>query len=96
MPLMAIMNDVIVVALIGAAASIAGSIMSMLVSAKKAKEQAGLTLYRIDQLEKKVQQHNNLVERTYRLEEHFRLTDEKIKVVNHRISDLEKGRDNHE
>ena len=90
------MNDVIIVALIGAAASIAGSIMSTLVSAKKARQQASLTLYRIDQLEKKVQQHNNLIERTYRLEENFRLTDEKIKVVNHRISDLEKGRDAHE
>ena len=90
------MNDVIVVALIGAAASIAGSIMSMLVSAKKAREQANLTLYRIDQLETKVQKHNNLIERTYRLEENFRLTDEKIKVVNHRLDDLKKGLHTHD
>ena len=85
------MNDVIVVALIGAAASIAGSVISMVVSKKQAMEQANLTLYRIDQLERKVQQHNNLIERTYRLEEDARVYNEKIKVVNHRLEDLEKG-----
>ena len=86
------MSDAILVALIGAAASLAGSMISMLVSARKARQQAGITIYRIDQLEKKVQQHNNLIERTYRLEENMHLYDEKIKVVNHRILDLEKGR----
>lgn len=39
-----------------------GSITGILVSAR-------LTTYRIEQLEKKVEKHNNLVERTYRLEE---------------------------
>ena len=89
------MSDAILVALIGAAASLAGSAASMLVSARKARQQAGITIYRIDQLEKKVQQHNNLIERTYRLEENMHLYDEKMKVVNHRILDLEKGRKNH-
>ncbi len=36
-----------------------------------------------------MQAHNNLVERTYRLEERTELQEEKIKVVNHRIEDLE-------
>lgn len=49
-----------------------------------------LMSYRIEQLEKKVEKHNNLVERTYRLEERAELTDEKIKVANHRIDDLER------
>ena len=48
-----------------------------------------LTLYRIKQLENKVAAHNNLIERTYRLEELAALTDEKIRVANHRIDDLE-------
>lgn len=39
--------------------------------------------YRIEQLEKKVEKHNNIMERTFILEE-------KIKVANHRIEDLEK------
>ncbi|HNX64759.1 MAG TPA: hypothetical protein PKI60_06215 [Oscillospiraceae bacterium] len=48
-----------------------------------------LTLYRIKQLENKVAAHNNLIERTYKLEELAALTDEKIRVANHRIDDLE-------
>lgn len=46
--------------------------------------------YRLTQLEEKVDKHNNLVERTYRLEQHNEVQDEKIKVANHRIEDLEK------
>lgn len=49
-----------------------------------------LTSYRIEQLEKKVDQHNSLVERTYRLEQCQCLIDEKLKVANHRIDDLER------
>ncbi len=41
-----------------------------------------LTAYRIEQLEKKVDKHNNFAERVPILEE-------QMKVVNHRISDLE-------
>lgn len=48
-----------------------------------------LTNYRIEQLEKQVQAHNNLIERTYRLEQHNEVQDEKIAVANHRIEDLE-------
>ena len=42
-----------------------------------------LVKYRIEQLEKKVEKHNSIVERTYILEE-------KVKVANHRIEDLER------
>lgn len=50
-----------------------------------------MNAYRIEQLEKKVDKHNNLVERTYRLEQAQSLLDEKVKVANHRIDDLERG-----
>lgn len=53
------------------------------------RKSAALIAYRLEALEKKVQAHNNLVERTYRLEERTELQEEKIKVVNHRLSDLE-------
>ena len=33
--------------------------------------------------------HNELIERVYRLEQHTVLTDEQIRVANHRIEDLE-------
>lgn len=49
-----------------------------------------LMSYRIEQLEKKVEKHNQIVERTYRLEEDSKVMEEKIKVANHRIDDLEK------
>ena len=70
-------------ALIGLAGSALGSILGVLASAR-------LTSYRIEQLEKRVQAHNNLIERTYKLEERTELQEEKIKVANHRIEDLEK------
>ena len=49
-----------------------------------------LTSYRIQQLEKKVDKHNNLIERTYKLEQRAAVIDEEIKVANHRIDDLER------
>lgn len=75
--------EAIIVALIGLAGSAIGSIVGVLASAK-------LTNYRIGQLEKQVEKHNSIVERTYKLEERTELQEEKIKVANHRIDDLEK------
>ena len=45
----------------------------------------------IGRLEKKVEKHNNFIERVYELEKDVNLHDEKIKVANHRIEDLEKA-----
>ena len=53
------------------------------------RKSAALIAYRLEELERKVQAHNNLVERTYKLEERTELQEEKIKVANHRIEDLE-------
>ena len=47
------------------------------------------TIYRIDQLEKKVSKHNNLVERMYAVEKRVDVAEERIKVANHRLKDLE-------
>lgn len=49
-----------------------------------------LQAYRLDQLEKKVDKHNSVIERTYELEKKTELIDEKVKVANHRIDDLER------
>ncbi len=49
-----------------------------------------LMTYRIEQLEKRVEKHNNLIERTYKLEEEQKVQEEQIKVANHRIDDLER------
>ena len=77
------MSDAIIVALIGLTGSGIGSLCGVLASSR-------LTQYRIEQLEKKVAAHNNLIDRTYKLEEHAEIQDEKIRVANHRIEDLEK------
>lgn len=76
------MSDTVLVAIIGLAGSGIGSLIGVIASSK-------LTQYRIEQLEKKVDKHNNLVERMYSLEERVALNEEKIKVENHRIEDLE-------
>lgn len=61
---------------------------------RSVKEQNSKTValidYRLEQLEKKVDKHNCVVERTYKLEELTTLQEEKIKVANHRIEDLER------
>ena len=76
------MSDAVAVALIGLAGSAFGSLIGVVVSSK-------LTQYRIEQLEKKVDKHNHVVERMYALEERVTVAEEKIKVENHRIDDLE-------
>lgn len=76
------MGSEIAVALIGLAGSCIGSILGVLASAR-------LTTYRIQQLEKKVEKHNQVVERTYKLEERASVLEEDVKVANHRIEDLE-------
>lgn len=48
--------------------------------------------YQIGELRKQVEKHNSLIERIYRLEETATLHEEKLKVANHRIEDLEKER----
>ena len=49
--------------------------------------------YRIEQLEKKVEKHNNVIERVYKLEETEAVQNEKISVANRRIYELEKTRE---
>ena len=72
-----------IVALISLAGTLVGTFGGILVSNR-------LTNYRIEQLEKRVEKHNNLIERTYELEKAFDVHEEKLKVVNHRIEDLER------
>ena len=76
------MSDTIIVALIGLIGSGAGAFGGILVSSK-------LTQYRLEQLEHKVEVHNQVIDRVYKLEERTELQEEKIKVANHRIGDLE-------
>lgn len=88
------MWETILGALISAAAAIVVCIINSNTNHKKLlselEKRDEMQMYRIEQLEKKVDKHNNLVERTYRLEEQTAIHAEKISVANHRIEDLEK------
>lgn len=46
---------------------------------------------RIEQLRDEVRRHNQLIDRTYRLEERAALTDAELNRVNHRLDELERG-----
>lgn len=72
----------IAVALIGLGGSAIGSVIGVMVSAR-------LTQYRLEQLEKKVDKHNSVIERTFRLEERCSVLEEDARVSSHRLSDLE-------
>ena len=48
-----------------------------------------LMSYRIEQLEKRVDKHNNVIERVYKLEQDEAVFEEQLKVANNRIKDLE-------
>lgn len=77
------MTEAIIVAVLGLVGTLAGSYLAN-------RKSTALIAYRLEQLEQKVSKHNNLVERTYKLEEHLAVVDESIKVANHRIADLER------
>jgi hypothetical protein len=76
------MSESIVVALIALLGTLGGTFGGILTASK-------LTNYRIEQLEKKVELHNNAVERLYIVERKLDVDEERITVANHRIDDLE-------
>ena len=76
------MSETVLVAILSLVGTLMGSLFGILTANK-------LTNYRIEQLEKKVEKHNSVIERVYELEKHEAIIDEEIDVVNHRIKDLE-------
>ena len=76
------MSGEVVVALITLLGSAIGTIGGIFATNK-------MTAYRIEQLEKKVDKHNQVVERMYEAEKNISVISEEIKNVNHRIEDLE-------
>lgn len=69
------MDSTVIVALISLVGTLGGSLGGILVSSK-------LTNYRLQQLEARVAEHNNFARR-------MPVVEEQIKVINHRIGDLE-------
>ena len=77
------MNDTVIVAILSLVGTLAGAYIAN-------RKSTALVIYRLEQLEDKVNQHNNVIARTFKLEEQEALLEERIKVANHRIDDLEK------
>ena len=72
------MSETLIVALLSLAGTLIGSLFGILTANK-------LVTYRIEQLEKKVEKHNNVLERVYTLEKNEA-------VINERIDELEDAR----
>ena len=87
------MSTEVIVAFVTGAFTLAGVIITVMQGNKKTARQIAdnqsVTLYRIEQLEKKQDKHNTLIERMYAAEESIKVIDERQKVANHRIDDLE-------
>lgn len=77
------MDNTIVVAILSLVGTLAGTFGGVMTSNR-------LTGYRLEKLEEQMKKYNNLIERTFKLEESTALQEEKIKVANHRIDDLER------
>ena len=76
------MENEVIISLLSLCGTLAGSFAGIITSGK-------LTNYRITELEKKVEKHNQVIDRVYKLEQADAVEEEEIKVINHRISDLE-------
>lgn len=68
------MSETIIVAIIALIGTLAGSFGGIVASNK-------LVIYRIQQLEVKVNKHNEVIERVYKLETHNAVIDEEIKNI---------------
>ena len=73
--------DTIIVALITLVGTIGSGVLSVVIS-------NNLIKYRVEQLEKKVDKHNNLIDRMYKAESSIKLIQEEIdNLENKRIDD---------
>ena len=79
------MNEAIIVAMLSLVGTLIGSFGGILAANK-------LTNYRIKKLEEKVEKHNQVVERVYRLESLEAVNEEKIVAVEDRIDHLDRHR----
>lgn len=88
------MSETVLAALIAAGSSITVCLISNHFQHKrtiaKMQETVKLFIYRVEQLEKKQDKHNGVIERLYEVERKLGIDEEKISVANHRIDDLEK------
>ena len=69
--------------------SLISGVVAIVVCVINNRKTMALIEYKIEQLTERVEKHNNLIERTYKNETDIKVLQEKVKVENHRVSDLE-------
>lgn len=89
------MSDPVIVGIITAVAAVVCQVIISLSgrsAAQREREESNrLIVYRLEQLETKVDKHNNVIERVYNLEKDADVIKEQIKVASHRIEDIEEA-----
>lgn len=98
------MSEAVIVALLSGGMTLLGTIITVVLSHKSTiatleknseladqqiKGEIGVVNEKIEELSRRVEKHNQVVERTYQLEQGCAVLEEKIKVANNRIKDLE-------
>ena len=83
------MDDAIISAAVTLIVCLINGFFQQRATEKKHDETINMIDYKLSELTKRVDKHNNVIERTYKLEELTAIQEEKIKVANHRIDDLE-------
>lgn len=76
------MSEAVTVALIGLGGSCLGSLFGMLCASK-------VNSYRLSELEKKVDKHNDIIERIYMIEQEQAVIRNRLTVADHRLNRLE-------
>ena len=74
--------ETVLVAILSLAGTLAGAYLAN-------RKSAALVAYRLEQLEQKVNKHNNLIQRTYALEESVAVLTERLKAADRRIAGVE-------
>ncbi len=87
------MTESIIVAVITGGLALAGTVISVLASSRKTEQsiqsKQAVTEERITELTREVREHNNFAKR-------MPVVEEQVKVINHRIKDLEKEMQHYE
>jgi hypothetical protein len=70
------MSEAIIVGALSLVGTLAGAYFAN-------KKSSALIAYRLEELEKKVNKHNNVIERTYKLEQQEAVLEEKVERLEH-------------
>ena len=79
------MNDTVFIALLTLIGTLAGTFGGIVTSSK-------LTSYRLEQLEQRVNKHNNLIDRTYELERQRTVDAHRLSTVEDKLTKMEEDK----